>query len=63
MGQGDPSRQHQGGVIGATSTKYSVTPVPRMAAMTALFGCRDVRLESAFGGKPDIKQTSPNDRV
>jgi hypothetical protein len=31
--------------------------------MTALFGCHDVRLESAFGGKPDIKQTSPNDRV
>jgi hypothetical protein len=33
-----------------------------MAAMTALFGCRDVRLESAFGGKPDIQPSSPKDR-
>src|SRR5262249_41219342 len=29
VGQGDPGGQHQGGVIGATSVKYSVTPVPR----------------------------------
>jgi hypothetical protein len=25
--------------------------------------CHDVRLESAIGGKPDIRQTSPNDRL
>ena len=25
--------------------------------------CRDKVLRSAFGGKPDIDQTSPNDRV
>jgi hypothetical protein len=29
MGQGDPSRQHQGGVIRANSARYSVTPVRR----------------------------------
>src|SRR6516225_10113766 len=30
MGQGDPRRQHEGGVIRATSAKYSVTSVLRM---------------------------------
>ena len=28
--QGDPGGQHQGGVIGATSAKYSVTPATRL---------------------------------
>jgi len=35
--------------------------------LTAGFGtkptCHDVRLESAIGGKPDIKQTSQKGRV
>jgi hypothetical protein len=38
MGQGDPGRQHQGGVIRATPAKYSITPVPRMAVCPA--ACR-----------------------
>jgi len=32
MGQGDQVRRHQAGVTSATSAKYSVTPVPRIAA-------------------------------
>jgi hypothetical protein len=31
MGQGNQVCRHQGGVIRAIATKYSVTPVPRMA--------------------------------
>jgi hypothetical protein len=48
--------EHQSGVIRATPAKYSVTPVRRTAAMTAVgthATCRDEVLRTAFGGKPE----------
>jgi hypothetical protein len=58
MGQGNPGDQHQGGVIGATSAKCSVTLVPRMATMTAIgteLPIPNVRSSVANGGKADKK--------
>jgi hypothetical protein len=36
MGQGNQVCRHQGGVIRAIATKYSVMPVPRMTAITGI---------------------------
>jgi len=38
VGEGDPGRQHQAGVIRAIPAKYSVTPVPRIEVWGRLSG-------------------------
>src|SRR5262249_33063598 len=50
VGQGDPGRQHQGGVIRAILAEYSVTPAPRIEVWGALFGIAGLR--DRKGGPP-----------